>query len=299
MIDPFTRTDFADTKAGAPRLARLGDLLGDFEAESRLAHEAYTSGQPQGPVSGFQKLDTELGGRFQPGIHVIHGGPGVGKTAFLLQLGAAGPSPCLLVSCEMAPVELLRRIIARSTATFLGKLKSGELSPAEAMALARRTVANCPHLYLADATRAHATPAWIRTAARVAQGDAPHLAIAIDSIHSWAEGGADGVAEYDILNSALSALRQLASELSCPVVVTAERNRAAMATGGLHAGAGSRKIEYSGESVLDLSRADENAAPDVSGEVDVVVKIVKNRNGSPGTKIPLKFSGRLQRFREC
>src|SRR5690242_18354845 len=102
MIEPFTRTEFAEATVATPRLARLGDLLADFEAESRLAHEAYTSGRPQGPVSGFQKLDAELGGRFQSGVHVIHGGPGVGKTAFLLQLGASNPFPCLLVTCEMA-----------------------------------------------------------------------------------------------------------------------------------------------------------------------------------------------------
>ena len=42
------------------------------------------------------------------------------------------------ISCEMALLELLRRHTARTTGTYLGRLKSGELAPQEAVLLARR-----------------------------------------------------------------------------------------------------------------------------------------------------------------
>ena len=69
-----------------------------------------------------------------------------------------------------------------------------------------------------------------------------------------------------------------------------------MTRGGVSASAGSRKFEYAGESVLDL--ACEENAPDAGGEVKVTVTLAKNRNGSPGRKIELRFHGALQRFRE-
>ena len=88
------------------------------------------------------------------------------------------------------------------------------------------------------------------------------------------------------------------AELTCPILAVAERNRASMQSGGISAGAGSRKLEYTPESVWDLQR-DPDAAPDAQGEVPVTLRLVKNRNGAAGRKIPLRFHGGLQRFREA
>jgi len=68
----------------------------------------------------------------------MHGQPGTGKTAFALQVAAQCGFPCLYVTCEMAPLELLRRHTARVTRTYLNRFKSGELSPRESLELARR-----------------------------------------------------------------------------------------------------------------------------------------------------------------
>jgi replicative DNA helicase len=281
-----------------PRLSRLGDLLGDLEHAAALAHDAHTTGRPRGPVTTFGMLDRELGGALEPGLHVAHGQPGAGKTAFALQIAATCGFPALYLTCEMSPVELLRRLTARVTGTFLGKLRSGELAPATIVSYARQAVALSPSLYIADATMAFADPMWIRQAALAARGedDAP-LLIVVDSVHSWIEGAPDNLAEYEALNAGLAALRALAGALNCPVLAVAERNRASMKGGGLNAGAGTRKIEYGSSSVLDLSR-DLDKPADAAGEVDVTLTLAKNRNGAAGKKIALKFHGALQRFRE-
>ncbi len=281
-----------------PRLARLGDLLDEFEAEAAALHAARLSGQPRGPQTTFPKLDQELGGVLQPGLHTLHAGSGVGKTALALQIAAGCGFPALFLSCEMSLLELLRRHIARSTGTFLGRLKSGELPPAEAAALARKAAAVAPLLALADATQTFAPPSWVRAAAQAVRGDAEHLLIVVDSLHSWAEGAPGGASEYESLNAGIAALRGLAHELRCPVLCIAERSRASMTAGGVSAGAGSRKIEYAGETVIDLS-SDADAAPDPNGETAVTVKLVKNRHGGIGRKLSFKFHGALQRFREA
>ncbi len=300
MPDVFSSNGHTATGAppSAPRLARLGDLLGEYEADATAAYEARTTGRARGPVTGLTGLDRELGGALAPGVHVVHGGPGVGKTAIALQIAATSGAGTLFITCEMGALELLRRVTARITGTYLGRLKSGELEPADAVRLVRQGAAAAPALALADATRAWASPTWIRDAAESVRDAAGRLLVVLDSVHSWAEGTPAVLAEYDALNAALAELRQLAAALQAPILVVAERNRASMAGGGLHASAGTRKFEYGAESVFDLS-ADKDATVDAAGELAATLTISKNRNNSPGRKIPLLFHGALQRFREA
>lgn len=287
----------AETSQSSPVLFRLGDLLAQWEVDAAAAFDARTRGIPRGPISGFPHIDKELGGAFSPGLHVIHGQPGTGKTAFTLQVAAGCGCPCLYITCEMAPLELLRRHTARVTKTFLGRLKSGELAPADSLALAKKACAAAPQLALVDATQAFASPAYLRDSAIIARGDAAHLLVVVDSLHSWAESIPGQATEYETLNAGLVALRQLSHELRCPVVAVAERNRGSMNSGGLSAGAGTRKIEYGAETVLDLER-DPAKREDAAGEVEVMVKFAKNRHGAAGKKVELLFHGGLQKFRE-
>lgn len=121
------------------------------------------------------------------------------------------------------------------------------------------------------------------------------LAVAISdgrTLDRWTE-----IVGYETLNAAIAALRQLGHELNCPVLVVAERNRGTMSTGGLSAGAGTRKIEYGAETVLDMER-DANKREDAAGEIEISVKFAKNRHGAAGKKVSLFFQGALQKFRE-
>lgn len=277
------------------RLTRFDDLLGQWETEAQQLYEARQSGLARGPVTGLGKLDEGLGGFLAPGVHILHGQPGTGKSAFALQVAATCGVPALFVSCEMAALELLIRHTARVTGTYLGRLKSGEFSPTDSLSLVRRGAAAAPRLCLLDATIAPVRPDHLHDCALIARGEAAAFLVVIDSVQSWAEALGQGATEYETLNQALLYLRGLAHTLRCPVLAISERNRESMSGGGLSAGAGSRKIEYGAETVIDLMR-DPNTLPDAHGEVLVNVKLVKNRHGSAGKSIPLHFNGALQRF---
>jgi len=282
-----------------PRLLRLGQVLDDALADARAAHEARVSGRLRGPVSGLPSLDREIANAFAPGVHGVHGNAGTGKTAFVLQVAANCGFPALVVTCEMAPAELLRRQAARATQTYLNRFKSGEMSPQEVEGLYLRACEASPDLALLDATREAATPEHILKCAQATQGDAPQMLVVVDSLQSWAEGMSEGMAsgEYEALNHAIKALRNIALTLKCPVLFTSERNRDSMKSGGLNAGAGTRKIEYGTETVIDLNRA-EGEMQNGAGEVSVTLKLSKNRHGAAGRDIRLLFHGALQRFQE-
>lgn len=279
------------------RLSLSHQILPEWEAAATAARRARTSGNPIGPVTGLPRLDQALGGALPPGLNILLGQPGAGKTALALQVAASCLCPALFVSCEMTRLELMRRLIARATRTPLGRLKTGELSEEEAREIGKRAAASAPRLGFIDATQQFPEPVWLRDAALAVRGEADHLLIVLDSIHAWADTAPGEGSEYERLNEAMVALRALAVELTCPVLAVGERNRSSMANGGLSAGAGSRKLEYGSETVLDLCR-DEKARLDASGEVRVSLILQKNRHGAPGQIVPLSFNGGLQRFRQ-
>jgi replicative DNA helicase len=281
----------------APRLYALASILGKVEADARAAHEARVSGTARGSITGLSKVDLELNGAFPEGVTVLLGNTGAGKTAFALQAAASNPYPALFVSCEMAPEELLRRHAARVCRQYLNRFKSGEMAPESVLAHMRQAIEAAPLLSIVDATRAFASPRFLRDAAEIARGDARHLLIVIDSLHSWARGLAEG-SEYDVLGEALTELRILSRTTQSAVLIVSEQNRASAGKGGVNSGAGHRQIEYGAEVVIDLQRA-ENAQADGAGEVDVSLKLAKNRHGAAGKSIALKFNGALQSFREA
>jgi len=289
-----------------PQTIQLSELVSGFVADTEAAAEARRTGRPRGPITGLVELDRIFGGFLAPGLHILQGAPGCGKTALSLQIASHCFYPCLYVTSEMPTLELFRRLIARETKTFLGKLKSGEVSGADARRLALATVEKLPHMAMMDATNAYASPALIQDVAGGLRErmSAEHVLIVIDSLQVWARSvratdrEAATASEYDMINAALFAAAGIASRLTCPVLMISHRNRVGnKEQGGLHASKGSGDVEYAAETILDLTpKADQQ--PDANGETEVNAKVVKNRHGVVGVTSRLQFCGRLQEFRE-
>lgn len=296
--------------AAAPRLQPLSGYLGALLDEAEAAHTAQVNGELRGPITGLPTLDRELAGALVPGFHVLHGNTAAGKTSFALQAAALCGFPALFVTCEMAPLELLRRVIARAAGVYLGRLKSGEYTREAFAEHARRALDACPMLYLLDATRSYVARDEILTAAEVCRRNhsAAHVLVVIDSLHSWANKAPTfrDFGEYETLGAGVADLQRLSAELAAPVLIVTERNRASIDAGGVNAAAGSRKVEYGAETVLGLYRETEKdehgksrpKAFDASGEAGAHVTIEKNRHGSGG-RVELRFHGALQTFREA
>lgn len=292
----------AKTPIPTPRLFPLDSLLCEAVDEATEAHEARRTGQPRGPITGLKTLDQKTGGALpKDALTMILGNTGAGKTAFASQIAAQCGCPAVYLTTEMSPVELLRRHTARETGVFLGRLKSGELPPAEFSRLVGQTARQLSALTIADATTAYASVTYLADVMETAKGDAKHAVLVVDSLHTWARGSGTGAGEYDTLNEHLTALGRLAKYACCSIVVICEMNRAAInasrdgAASNPNTGAGTRFIEYSADLLLDLNAKKET---DGGGEREVVLTIGKNRNGAANETVKLEFNGALQRFRE-
>lgn len=278
------------------RLVRISGLLDEFFVEATAAHEACATGAARGPKISFStRLSRELGGHLSVGLHAIHAAPGAGKTALANQIAAEAGCPALVLSCEMGPLELLRRHIARETNTYLGKLRTGQFPPSESLTLARRTAAAMPKLAIADATRGPLSPIELREFARATRGSDDHLLIVVDSLHAWVRSVFPDATEYDQLGLGINVLQQLAATEKCAILVVCERNRVGMGDDGLHSTKGTAGLEYACESVWALGRK-KDAVVDADGKMSVDLTLAKNRNGAPGVTIPLEFAGGFMKF---
>jgi replicative DNA helicase len=286
-----------------PRLYHWDDLLDEAVADAEMRHNAATAKRPLGPVSGLKRLDDRLAGAFLPGLHVLHGSPGSGKTALAWQIAATCGCPCLYVTCEMAPIELLRRMAARVTGEYLGRFKSGEFSPQSARELFRRAVESAPLLAIVDATQAPATLSDLLEFAETVKAtapDNPHLLIVIDSVHSWSRGWQADATEYDALNAGVGGLVKLASKTKAAVLGIGERSKGTESKGGMSATAGTRVFEYAAETVLGLDpEGDAGGSGAGAWPRSVTLRLEKNRNGAAGRPVYLLFDGRIQLFTEA
>ena len=173
-----------DVARGIPTTTLLSDLVAEFVADAEAAWRARDSGELRGPVTGLPKLDVALGSYLAPGVHIAQAAPGAGKTALALQVAAQCGFPALFVSAEMGALEIFRRLIARETQTFLGRLKTGELEPQEARRLALETAGRLPHFALMDGTGGYAAPEYIRDVVEGLRNKAQvlHALVVIDSV---------------------------------------------------------------------------------------------------------------------
>ena len=295
-----------------PNPALTCDLVADLLCEELSAREAREAGRAPGPLTSFEPLDRELGGFLAPGVHTVLAAPGAGKTALCLQIAARCGCPALYVSAEMRRVELMRRLIARETGEYLGKLRGGQLETEKLIAIAGRTARQTPQMALFDAQEAASDPMGggatvsalaARVGALKGHFQSDHVLIVIDSVTEWAplaamsDPSGAGSSEYALAEVAVNGLKNLASVLKCPVLAIAHRHRAAQGKEAdrLHGAKGTGRYEYISESVWDMERDPQNRPP--GGEASYVdLTLLKNRYGAVGRTFRFCFEGRIQKF---
>lgn len=289
--------------------------------QSFLERGYLDSGSPV--PSNVPPLDSLLCGGFRPGLHVLGGEPGSGKSAFGLfvsMMSALSGSRVMYVSLEMSRAQCMSRCLSfislstgsefqwgnmwelarnererRSEAMKKGDVAelANEFTATDPVALAASALEErCPGLLIADTQPLHDI-AGIENALHEGRACGLDLAI-IDYLQYIGEEGT--ASEYDRVSSVSKRLNLLAVRLNIPIIALASCSRAGNKNANapdMHSFKGSGDIEYHALSAMVIDR-------DPSGpDLDRRLHVVKNRFGGvtdPATCIRLRFDGAHNSF---
>ncbi len=87
-----------------PCLVQPSALCEEILADAQARAEALAEGKGTAPSTPSPTLNSELDGGFPVGLTVLHGAPGVGKTAFALQCACVAGCPVLFITTELPPL---------------------------------------------------------------------------------------------------------------------------------------------------------------------------------------------------
>jgi len=200
----------------------------------------------------------------------------------------------------MRPTDLLRRITAQVTGSVLNNFKGGRLTDTELSKQTQQAAAAYSQLAIYDATIQPPSPEAIRDAALALRDNRfsnRHILIVVDSLTDWAASMSADLTEYQANEYALNALKKIALELACPVLLIVHRNRSGQAdeSNKMFAGKATGRIEYISETMWNIEHSG-NKEPDINGQTQKKLTLLKNRNGSPFVDLTFLFEGRCQRY---
>ena len=247
----------------------------------------------RGVPTGFKGLDHILAGMQDSNLIILAARPGVGKTAFGLNMArhvaVENKIPVCIFSLEMSKEELVDRLLVRQGLIDAWKLKTGQLSSADfdSLSEAMGVLAEAP-LYIDDTPGLTVTE--LRTRARRLQVEKDIKLIVVDYLQLMHGNSRDNRVQE--VSEISQGLKNLARELKVPVLALAQLSRAMEARGGrprLSDLRESGSIEQDADVVMFLYREDEENIEIVSCSIE------KHRNGPTGS-FNLYFNGKQVSF---
>ncbi len=247
----------------------------------------------RGVPTGFASLDRMLAGMQNSNLLILAARPGVGKTAFALNIArhtaVEEKLPTAIFSLEMSKEELVDRLLVRQGLIDAWKLKTGQLSDDDFASLseAMGILAEAP-LYIDDTPGLTVTE--LRTKARRLQLDKGIKFIIVDYLQLMHGNTRDNRVQE--VSEISQGLKNLARELKIPILAAAQLSRAMEARGGrprLSDLRESGSIEQDADVVMFLHREDEEVREMVA------LSIEKHRNGPTG-QMNLYFNGKQVSF---
>lgn len=277
------RQNSEQSRVGLATLASVAsNWVQDFD-------QRYNSDQDiNGASTGLTDLDQHLLGMRPGDLVMVAGRPSMGKTAFAqrLALGCAASGNVAFFSLEMPRAQIYSRFVAMLGGVSMEALNAPtpervQEDDWERITRATATIKSLP-IFIDD--RAALTTGQIRATARRLHRQQPLSAVIVDYLQLITGGNRDNrnlqVGEYT------KALKALAKELGCPVIVLAQLNR------GLEARTDKRprmsdlrdsgEIEQDADTILMLYR-DEVYHDDSPEQGTAEILVTKQRNGAIGT----------------
>ncbi|HVT58949.1 MAG TPA: DnaB-like helicase C-terminal domain-containing protein [Thermoanaerobaculia bacterium] len=275
---------------GSSSLRLVREVLDD--ARARYDQRTATGQAVLGLRTGVPRLDGLLSGLHR-GLYLLGGPPGMGKTAFALQVAThvAREAPVVYASFENSAASLLVKALCSRAGLNTLDVGRGFAPPASLEKAAAELQPVLQRLELLDGD-GRLTVGRLRSRARrlLAEQGARRCLIVVDYLQLWAKTSrelrdlSDTRSKVDTLGGELISL---AKQLDSPVLAISSQSRAG---GGYGRGGGeaaldsfkeSGDLEYSADVALFLTAAKERNAAPPAVAVDLTVR--KHRNGPKGT----------------
>ncbi|MFO0652338.1 MAG: DnaB-like helicase C-terminal domain-containing protein [Polyangiales bacterium] len=321
--DPKRGQERAMARVSSVRMTRRSAAWRSMDA---VAAEAWTTliarreGQYSPVPTGFHALDGDpidredidgtardvgyLGGGLLAGeLVVVAADQGGGKTAFALQLlrhAASRGFRALLVSQEMGGAELHWRFTCAVAGIPSTRVRAARLSEGEIVALQRASRELTPlPIRLCDTGAVSVSD--LRVGALDALAEGPVHLIVVDYLQILdPPPGMDESSSAEVIDANARALKKLAREVGCPVVLLSQFNRAGQLAGRkprIQDLKGSGGIESHADLVMVLHPSDGRSDGPAADDVDTDLLILKARGGPTG-EVKLRFERRFTRFVE-
>lgn len=214
----------ADTRAAGRDPVEVGALLRNVleQLEARSEREGGVSGLS----TGFADLDEKTSGCQDGDLIIIAGRPSMGKTTFAINIAenvTEKEGVALVISLEMAADQLAERSIARYGAIDTQRLRTGKLHHGDWPRLTHAIqILENQRLIIAD-DPSLANVARIRLAARKVKQRQGRLDLIVIDYLQLMQG--DGSTRNEDLGGITRAIKLLARELGCPIIVLSQLSR--------------------------------------------------------------------------
>jgi replicative DNA helicase len=282
-------------------IAVVADVLAATldELEARIAHEGEFSGVP----SLFNELDRITGGWQNSDLIILAARPGMGKTAFCLNLAMnaiKSGKAVAIFTLEMAKTQLMTRLVATEARVDAGRLRKGDISEEEQDRLMHgfRVIGTQESMLGIDETPGISI-LELRSRCRRFKKEHGLDFVIVDYLQLMTGPGTTKNESREREISEISAgLKNLAKELSIPVMALAQLNRGPDTRPDkipkLADLRESGSMEQDADQILFLYR-DEYYNPNSEDAGKCLVRIAKNRHGST-EDIMLAFTPNIMKF---
>jgi replicative DNA helicase len=293
VVDTAERSIFALSQQ---HMRQIFIPIKDALAESfdRLDELHRSAGGLRGVPTGFHDLDDVLAGMQPSNLLILAARPGMGKTAFALNIAQAvsvdHKMPVGIFSLEMSKEELVDRLLVAQADIDAWKLKTGRLDEQEFTQLsdAMGVLADAP-IYIDD------TPGLsvmeMRTKARRLMAERGVKLLIVDYLQLVHGRGLENRVQE--VGEISQGLKNIARELKVPVLALSQLSRAVESRGSKQPQLSdlreSGSIEQDADAVMFIYREDDE---DFS---NVKLSLAKHRNGALRT-IDLRFKGERVKF---
>ncbi|MCD8166922.1 MAG: AAA family ATPase [Bacteroides sp.] len=290
----------------SPPLRKVSELLG----EALEIHQARVKGEQDEEVvmTGLYGLDAIFGGLQGGELYVLGGRPGDGKTAVALQMAIGAVmrgKEVIVFSLEMSNLQMMNRILTGHSEVDEGSLRLSNLTEKDfgEMEGLRKRWKNLP-LYM-DYTPGNSA-ANIRAQVLLHSKRCKCNLVVIDYLHLLDGKAARGETPDQVIGRNVLALKKLALEAGCAVLVLSQMNRQIESRSDknfrphLSDLRDSGVIEQAADGVFFIYRPDRHGIthdPDTNEKLEGACDLIvcKNRNGSTG-RARLRHNGTFTRF---